>query len=189
MKTTDCKSKFSCCCGSGWLSSAWLTGALALLELVFGFILLSFPFLLGTAAVWCAGIVLVVVGIVRFVQGGAYSYNRWWNILAGILFLLMGVGMVLMPVLSLEIFTLLMGMALLTTGLLRFLFALTLRGEPGRGWRLFNGIVSLILGGLVLWQWPASSLWLIGTIIAIEMIFSGWTLLFLALAPRMKTQQ
>lgn len=173
---------------AGWLASPWLAGTLAVLELIFGFILLSFPFLLGTATVWCAGIILGVVGIMRLIQGVAYAYNRWWNLLSGLLVLALGVGMVLLPVLSLEIFTLLLGLSLLSTGILRLLFTFTLRGEPGRGWRFFNGLVSLVLGGLVLWQWPGSSLWLIGTFIAIEMIFSGWTLLFLALAPTRKAQ-
>ena len=37
---------------------------------------------------------------------------------------------------------------------------------------------------MIIWSWPESSAWLIGTLIAVEMIFSGWTLMFLALAPR-----
>ena len=101
---------------AGWLASPWLAGTLAVLELIFGFILLSFPFLLGTATVWCAGIVLGVVGIMRLIQGVAYAYNRWWNLLSGLLVLALGVGMVLLPVLSLEIFTLLLGVYLYAEG-------------------------------------------------------------------------
>ncbi|MBQ8516846.1 MAG: DUF308 domain-containing protein [Akkermansia sp.] len=165
------------------MSSPWVAGGLAVLELAFGFLLLGFPFLLGTSAIWVGGFVLVVAGIMRMVQGFVYAYNRWWNILAGVLFLILGALMIILPVLSLQVFTLVIGCALLSSGILRLLFAISLRHEIGSGWRFFNGLVSLILGGLVLWQWPASSLWLIGTLIAIEMIFSGWTLLFLALTP------
>ncbi|MBQ3240591.1 MAG: DUF308 domain-containing protein [Akkermansia sp.] len=165
------------------LASPWVTGTLAVLELAFGFILLGFPFLLGSSAMWVGGFVLLVLGIVRLVQGFCYACNRWWNILAGILFLCLGGLMVALPVLSLEVFTLVLGCLLLISGVLRLVFAVSLRHESGSGWRFFNGIVSLILGAMVLWQWPSSSLWLIGTLIAIEMIFSGWTLLFLALTP------
>lgn len=165
------------------MASPWVAGGLAVLELAFGFLLLGFPFLLGTSAIWVGGFVLVVAGIMRMVQGFVYAYNRWWNILAGVLFLILGALMIILPVLSLQVFTLVIGCALLSSGILRLLFAISLRHETGSGWRFFNGLVSLILGGLVLWQWPASSLWLIGTLIAIEMIFSGWTLLFLALTP------
>lgn len=165
------------------LTSPWLAGLLSVLEFVFGFILLGFPFLLGTSAIWIGGFVLLVLGGVRVVQGLSSSVNRWWSLLTGVLLLCLGGLMVAQPVLSLEIFTLIMGCLLLASGLLRLVFAISLRHESGSGWRFFNGIVSLILGVMVLWQWPASSLWLIGTIIAIEMIFSGWTLMFLAIAP------
>lgn len=165
------------------LGSPWVSGLLALLELVLGFILLSFPFLLGTSAVWVGGFVLVVAGIIRLVQGIFRSNNRWWNLLSSVVFLCLGVLMLLLPVLSLEIFTLLLGVSLLTGGVLRLMLAFSLRGESGSAWRFCNAIVSLILGALVVWTWPGSSLWLLGTLLAIEMIFSGWTLLFLALTP------
>lgn len=169
--------------GAAWMASPWFAGFLAVLELVFGFLLLGFPFLLGTSAVWVGGFVLLVVGIMRLIQAFMYAYNRWWNGLAALLFLCLGALMIALPVLSLQVFTLVIACALLVSGVLRLLFAISLRHEPGSGWRFFNGLVSLVLGGLVLWQWPSSSLWLIGTLIAIEMIFSGWTLLFLALTP------
>lgn len=165
------------------MGSPWVAGGLAVLELALGFLLLGFPFLLGTSAVWVGGFVLIVLGIMRAAQGFIYAYNRWWNFLACVLFLILGALMIALPVLSLQVFTLVIGCALLSFGILRLLFAISLRRESGSGWRFFNGLVSLILGGMVLWQWPASSLWLIGTLIAIEMIFSGWTLLFLALTP------
>lgn len=165
------------------LASPWFAGLLAILEIAFGFILLGFPFLLGASAIWVGGFVLLVLGGVRLIQGFCYAYNRWWNILTGILFLCLGGLMVALPVMSLEVFTMVLGCLLLISGILRLVFAISLRHEVGSGWRFFNGIVSLILGGLVLWQWPSSALWLIGTMIAIEMIFSGWTLLFLALTP------
>lgn len=165
------------------MSSPWVAGGLAVLELAFGFLLLGFPFLLGTSAIWVGGFVLVVASVIRVIQGFCYAYNRWWNFLAGLIFLCLGVLMIIFPVLSLQVFTLVIGCVFLVSGILRLIFAISLRHDTGSGWRFFNGLVTLVLGVLVLWQWPESSLWLIGTIIAIEMIFSGWTLLFLALTP------
>ena len=84
---------------------------------------------------------------------------------------------------SLSAITLAIGLALLVGGVLRLVIAFSLRREEGSAWRFFNALVSIVLGALVTWGWPESSFWLLGTIIAVEMIFSGWTLLFLALAP------
>lgn len=160
----------------------WVTGLLAVAELVLGFLLLGFPFVVGASAVWVCGFVLFVAGAVRLVQSVLRPGQRLWNLLAAVVYLALGVLMVQMPVFSLEIGTLGIGIALLTAGGLRLLMAAVLRGR-GTSWRVFNGLISLILGGMVVWGWPSSSLWLLGSVIAIEMIFSGWTLLFLALAP------
>ena len=169
------------CVCSSWMSRPWVAGILAVLELVLGFILLSFPMLLGLSAVWVGGFVLAVAGMIRLVQGIIRRENRWWNLLAAVLYLLVGVFTVLMPMLSMEWWTLFIGACLVTAGILRMGVAITLWDSPGRFWRIFNALVSLVLGVMIIWGWPESSTWLIGTLIAVEMIFSGWTLMFLAI--------
>jgi uncharacterized membrane protein HdeD (DUF308 family) len=63
--------------------------------------------------------------------------------------------------------------------------------KPAAGWYwpLISGIVSLILGGLILAEWPQSGLFIIGLFIAIELIFNGWSYLFIALAARAAGKQ
>lgn len=183
MPVADESARAACGCRRNWLARPWVAGMLAALELVLGFILLGFPFLLGLSAVWVAGFVLAVAGLVRLVQGIVRRQNRWWNLLAAVLYLLVGVFTVLVPMLSMEWWTLLIGASLLTAGIMRLGVAVTLWNKGGRFWRLISALVTLVLGVMVIWSWPESSVWLIGTIIAVEMIFSGWTLLFLAIAP------
>lgn len=186
MAAADDESKTSCCVPTRcrMLGRPWVAGVLAVLELLLGFILLSFPFLLGASAVWVGGFVLAVAGLIRLIQGITRSEDRWWNLLAALLYLVVGVFTVLMPLLSLEWWTLLIGCAILSAGIIRAGVAISMWNDPGRFWRCFNAIISLVLGVMIIWSWPESSAWLIGTLIAVEMIFSGWTLMFLALAPR-----
>ncbi|MGN0864553.1 MAG: HdeD family acid-resistance protein [Akkermansia sp.] len=180
--------KKSCAAASCRLmSSPWLSGLLAIAELILGFVLLGFPFLLGASAVWVAGFVLGAAALVRLVQGVVQAPNRWWNLLTALVYGALGVLMVLQPVFSLELLTLTIGAVLLGEGALRLVLALALRSQAGMAWRVFNGLISAVLGGLVLWGWPGSSMWLLGTIIAIEMIFSGWTLLFLSVGSEERT--
>ena len=40
--------------------------------------------------------------------------------------------------------------------------------------------ITLILGLMVIFGWPESTAWFVGTLIAVELIFSGWTLLLYA---------
>jgi uncharacterized membrane protein HdeD (DUF308 family) len=52
---------------------------------------------------------------------------------------------------------------------------------PGWGWLAADGLITLVLGMLVLAEWPASGLWAIGLFIGIDLIFYGCTWIMLAL--------
>ena len=164
------------------LASPWLTGSLAALELVLGFILLGCPYLLGLSAAWVAGFVLLFAGVLRLVQAARHADHRPWNMLAGLVYLGMGAFMVFMPMMSMQVWTLLIGLTLFIGGFVRLLVAVGMSRRAGSFWRYFSAVVSLALGAMVTWGWPSSSFWFIGSLIAVEMIFSGWTLLFLSLS-------
>lgn len=166
------------------MGNSWLAAILAVLELVLGFVMLSFPMLLGAAAVWVAGVALVLIGLVHLWHVITRAGQRLWSMVSGVVYIVVGAAMVLLPLASLSIITMVLGVSLFAGGILRLIVAIGMRNEQGSAWRFFNALVSLILGGMVIWSWPSSSLWLVGTIIAVEMIFSGWALLFLSLAPK-----
>jgi uncharacterized membrane protein HdeD (DUF308 family) len=59
-----------------------------------------------------------------------------------------------------------------------------LRRLPGSGWFLFDAIVTIVLGIMIFMSWPVSSVWAVGTLIGISILFSGITRLSYALAGR-----
>ena len=59
-----------------------------------------------------------------------------------------------------------------------------LRPAGGWWWVLLSGIMSIVLGAIILAQWPATGLWVIGLVIAIELIVNGWSYIFVALAAK-----
>ena len=65
-------------------------------------------------------------------------------------------------------------------------FALSHRGHMARGWRwLFvNGIIDLIMAGIIVWLLPLAALWALGLIIGIDFIFGGASLAGMAVAAR-----
>jgi uncharacterized membrane protein HdeD (DUF308 family) len=79
--------------------------------------------------------------------------------------------------------TLMMAMFFMVAGLFRIITALAMR-FPSWRWRLFDGIITLLLGILLWEQWPFSGLWAIGMFIGIALIISGWSSVMLALAAR-----
>jgi hypothetical protein len=49
---------------------------------------------------------------------------------------------------------------------------------------IFNGIIDVLLAGLFLFNWPESSLWMVGLFIGISLLFDGWALVMIGLALR-----
>jgi len=67
--------------------------------------------------------------------------------------------------------------------------AFQMRPAGGWWWLVLAGAVSAALGVMILMQWPQSGLWIIGLFIAIELIFNGWSYIFVALAARAAAKQ
>jgi uncharacterized membrane protein HdeD (DUF308 family) len=49
---------------------------------------------------------------------------------------------------------------------------------------MLGAVISILLGGMILAQWPLSGLFVIGLFIAVELITNGWSYIFIALAAR-----
>ena len=87
------------------------------------------------------------------------------------------------PVLSAETLTLFMGMFFLIGGIFQSVTSLVV-GSIGWGWQLFDGLITFVLGVLVVSQWPVSGLWAIGLFLGIDLIFYGCTWIAIALGLR-----
>ena len=72
---------------------------------------------------------------------------------------------------------------LLVAGLFRIVASLLIQFHDW-GWVLLNGIITLILGLMILRQFPSSGLWVIGMFVGIDMLFNGWTWIMLSIGLR-----
>jgi uncharacterized membrane protein HdeD (DUF308 family) len=79
--------------------------------------------------------------------------------------------------------TLLLAAFFMVGGILRIVAAVSFR-FPGRGWAVFGGLVTLVLGAMIWSEWPTSSIWVIGTFVGIDLIFDGWSLVMTGMAAR-----
>jgi len=130
------------------------------------------------------GWLLVIAAGIEIVQ--AIMVGKWAGLfqhwLGAVLFGVIGILILWRPVVTAEILTLLMGAFFLVAGLFQLItpFVISL---PDWGWHTLNGLITLLLGILVLAQWPVSGLWVIGLFVGIELVFYGvaWTALALDL--------
>jgi uncharacterized membrane protein HdeD (DUF308 family) len=122
------------------------------------------------------------IEVVQAIMVGKWAglYHHW---LGAVLFGVVGALMIWRPVASAEVLTLLMGAFFLVAGLFQLItpFVVSL---PDWGWHALYGLITLVLGILVLAQWPVSGLWVIGLFVGIELIFYGGAWIALALGLR-----
>lgn len=103
--------------------------------------------------------------------------------LGAILYMVVGVLMIVRPAAGALSLTLLIGAFFLAGGLFRIVAAIAGR-PPYWGWLLLSGIVTLLLGLLIVAEWPASGLWVIGMFLGIDLLFSGTSLIMFAFGLR-----
>jgi uncharacterized membrane protein HdeD (DUF308 family) len=80
--------------------------------------------------------------------------------------------------------TLVLAVYLLVEGLLEVVIYTQSRHLPGAGWFLFDAIVTIVLGIMIFKSWPMSSVWAVGTLVGISILFSGISRLSYAFAGR-----
>jgi uncharacterized membrane protein HdeD (DUF308 family) len=105
------------------------------------------------------------------------------HLLAAVLFGVVGLIIVTRPTISAEVVTVFMAMFFLIGGLFQLIASVAL-ALPGWGWQAADGIITFVLGVLVLVEWPASGLWVIGLFVGIDLIFYGCSWIALALGLR-----
>ena len=106
------------------------------------------------------------------------------QILLGLLYGAIGLYLLWHPVLGLATLTLALAAYLTIEGILEAVLAFRMKPHPGWGWLLFDAVITLILA-LMIWRtWPWSSIWAIGTLVGVSMLFSGITRLMLSLGAR-----
>ena len=165
----------------------WLFFVLGLVSIVVGFLAISSRYIALTtwATVVFFGVLLLIAGITEVVQ--AVMVRNWrgfaLHLLTAALYLIVGLFMLEEPDQGAKVLTLLIGAAFLVGGVLRIVFALVQRFHSWP-WVVLHGVVDLFLGGIILSGWPESSLWVIGLLLGIDLIFPGWAWVILALTVR-----
>jgi uncharacterized membrane protein HdeD (DUF308 family) len=106
-----------------------------------------------------------------------------WKLVISVLYVLTGLMLIVNPLSGVVTLTLLLGSFLLTEGVFEIILAFRVR--PDRNWLsvLLNGIVTLVLGGIVVFQWPGDAPWLLGTAVGASVISTGVSRLILSLNP------
>jgi uncharacterized membrane protein HdeD (DUF308 family) len=175
---------------TGWMEeakkNAGLIVALGVVTAIAGFLGLVWPWAGGVGVTMFVGVALVFGGVARLV--GAFSAGSFGRgtlaFIGGALTLLAGVVLVARPGIGLATLTLMLGAYLLVDGVFGAVLAFQVKPEKGWGWMLFSAAMSLLLGFLLLKEWPLTGLWAIGTLVGINLLFAGFSMISVGSAAR-----
>jgi len=162
--------------------------------LFWGVVLAALGVAAASAAAFTTLLSVVILGFIIFASGcimllDTFSFWRgkassfFVHLLLAALYVIVGLVLINNPLEGSVSLTLLLGVFYLFAGVYRLTFN-TLIKMPRWGWGFFNGIITLVLGLLILSSWPESSVFIIGLFVGIDLFFVGWFYIMAALAAK-----
>ncbi len=160
--------------------------ALSVVMIIAGILAILVPPVAGISVAILVAWLLAFSGVAHlmFAWHMRTSGSLIWQLLIGILYLLIASYLITRPVAGLASLTLLLASYLFVKGILEFVLGFRMRSFPGSGWLFFDGLMAIVLGAMIGLTWPSSSEWAIGTLIGISILFAGISRLSISLAAR-----
>ena len=149
--------------------------ALGFVYIAAGLMALSSVVLATVASVFFVGVMMMIAGVAEVIS--AFQLKSWgkfllWIVL-GVLYVVAGLVTFENPLLAAAVFTLMLGATLVGSGAMRIMLAFSMKeGTPWMGAAL-SGVITILLGGVILAHWPVSSLYIIGIFLGIDLVFVG----------------
>jgi uncharacterized membrane protein HdeD (DUF308 family) len=154
--------------------SGWIV-ALGVVYVLAGIIALGSVVLATVVSVFVVGVMMLVAGFAEVIN--AFQIKSWGKFL---LWLLLGAAYIVAgfltfenPLLAAALLTLLLGCALIASGAMRIVLGFSMRSEMPWLGVVISGVITFLLGLVILIHWPVSGLYILGVFLGIDLIFAG----------------
>jgi uncharacterized membrane protein HdeD (DUF308 family) len=149
--------------------------ALGVVYVIAGLIALGSVVFATVVTVYVVGFMMLIAGVAQVIN--AFQLQSWGKfllwLLLGALYIVAGFITFENPLLAAATLTLLLGVALLVSGIMRIILAFGLQAEaPWIGVAL-SGVITLLLGLIILAHWPVSSLYILGIFLGVDLVIAG----------------
>jgi uncharacterized membrane protein HdeD (DUF308 family) len=166
----------------------WIV-ALGAIYVIAGLIALGSVAAATVATVFVVGIMMVIAGVAEVIN--AFQIRTWGRFLLwlalGALYIIGGFATFENPLLAAALLTLLLGASLVVSGIMRIVLAFSMK--EGMPWIAvcLSGAVTLLLGAVILAHWPVSSIYILGLLLGIDLVFAGAAWIAVGLGVRRAT--
>lgn len=151
------------------------------LRLVLGIVLiLGGLFVLGDIAI-ATFVSVLFIGFTAIAVGAFEIIHAFWTkgwggflgqLLLGVLYIAFGYMIVIQPASGALILTLALGLLLLVSGIVRIFMAFRDWGEH-RWIMILSGSFAVLAGMIIITGWPATGIWVLGLLLAVDLISHG----------------
>jgi uncharacterized membrane protein HdeD (DUF308 family) len=152
----------------------WIV-ALGVVYVVAGFIALGSVVAATAASVLVVGAMMVVAGVFEVIN--AFQVKSWGRfvfwLLLGILYIVAGIVAWDNPLLAAASLTLILGVALVASGIMRIFLAFNMKHGSPWIWVAASGLITLLLGAIILAHWPVSAVYTLGIFLGVDLVFAG----------------
>lgn len=157
------------------------------LLVILGGLSIALPVLASVTVSAFIGWLLFFAGIMRAVSiiSSPRAPGYWSSLLLAILTAILGFVLAWYPLQGAVTLTMLLTAYFIVHGVATFFFAFSIKGETGR-WILliFSGLIDFLLAGLIIAEWPSTTLWVLGLYVGVNMMLTGFGFIFAALGAR-----
>ena len=154
--------------------SGWIV-ALGVVYLLAGFVALGSVVMATVASVLIVGVMMIVAGVAEVFS--AFQIKSWGKfllwVLLGVLYIIAGFVTFENPLLAAALLTLILGASLVASGIMRIVLAFSMKQETPWIWVVLSGVITLLLGLLILAHWPVSSIYVLGLFLGIDLVMAG----------------
>jgi uncharacterized membrane protein HdeD (DUF308 family) len=152
----------------------WIV-ALGVVYVIAGFIALGSIVMATVASVFVVGVMMIIAGVFELIN--AFQIKSWgkfliWALL-GVLYIVAGFVTFENPLFAAVLLTLILGASLVASGAVRIFLAFNMKRETPWVWVALSGVITLLLGLLILARWPINSIYILGLFLGIDLIMAG----------------
>jgi uncharacterized membrane protein HdeD (DUF308 family) len=167
----------------------WIV-ALGVVYLIAGIIALGSVVAATVVSVLIVGIMMIVSGVAEVIN--AFQVKTWgkfilWLVL-GVLYIVSGFVVWDNPLLTAALLTLVLGVSLIASGIMRIILAFGMRSGSPWVWVAVSGAVTALIGLIIVAHWPVNSLFLLGVFLGVDLIIAGGSWIGIGLSLRRATR-
>jgi uncharacterized membrane protein HdeD (DUF308 family) len=154
--------------------SGWIV-ALGVVYVLAGLIALGSVVFATVVTVFIVGVMMLIAGVAEVIN--AFQIKTWGKfllwLLLGALYIVAGFVTFENPLLAAAVLTLLLGFTLIASGIMRIVLGFSMMEGTPWIWVVASGVITVLLGLVIVAHWPVSGLYILGLFLGIDLIFAG----------------